>query len=245
MIRALDHVCPDLEAHEMVRTADDARSRFFMVKQTKCAARPRSAPLVICCDVIGNDIVEGETMIKAVVLPLALVAGITNFSNGASAGWQGTVWGMSPEEADKSFRIPHHPAGPVQFDEMAKLAFDTYATGNIFFGDGVLDFKDGGLFEIRMALKWADKCDSLFDVLRGIYGKPETDDVIEPAKGDLGARFTEWMDENHNNRIYLANWRAFGLCDVHYTRYTLPNPSPPPNPPPSEPAILAPGPNGL
>ena len=41
------------------------------------------------------------------VLWLALVVGIVGFSDCASADWQGTVWGMSREEANKSFRIPH------------------------------------------------------------------------------------------------------------------------------------------
>jgi hypothetical protein len=77
---------------------------------------------------------------------LSLVAGILGFSASASADWQGTAWGMSSEDAAKSFRIPHRKPRPEEvFDQKAKLVFDAFTTGNIVFEGGVLDLEDGGL----------------------------------------------------------------------------------------------------
>ena len=75
----------------------------------------------------------GEFMIKGerVVLWLALVTGILGFSNSASADWQGTVWGMSFEEANKSFGIPHTnaPHHLLREGDSGMLLFDKYTAG--------------------------------------------------------------------------------------------------------------------
>jgi hypothetical protein len=47
-----------------------------------------------------------HTICKSVVVSLPLVTEILGSSNTAFADWQGTVWGMSVEKADKSFRVP-------------------------------------------------------------------------------------------------------------------------------------------
>ena len=53
-----------------------------------------------------------STMSKPALPGLALVAGIAGFSASASADWQGRVWGVSVEEADKAFRVPHTKPWP-------------------------------------------------------------------------------------------------------------------------------------
>jgi len=92
------------------------------------------------------------TIWKPVVTTLTLVAGILGFSNSAFAGWQGTSWGMSVEEAARSFQIPHHvPTPPWDYldryrgGEMWGVLFDEYTASDLKFINGKL-FKDGKEF---------------------------------------------------------------------------------------------------
>jgi hypothetical protein len=127
---------------------------------------------------------------------LALVVGIVGFSNSACADWQGTVWGMSVEEADKSFRIPHKKPVPWEGDS-EKLEFDEYTTGNIAFDRGYLAFEHNRLVAWGMSLKNTGQCDGLFETYRSIYGSPVSDDK------DRSGRIAIWHDASHNNQIYL------------------------------------------
>ena len=110
---------------------------------------------------------------KFVVVSLTLMTGMPSFSGNASADWQGTTWGMSPEEADKALRIPHY-----QFDQGKAggkdLKFDSYVTGDVSFKGGSLKFSDGKLSEITMYLSDGG-CSDFVDVLTNTYGNPERD----------------------------------------------------------------------
>jgi hypothetical protein len=166
-----------------------------------------------------------STIWKSVVVSLTLMTAMLCFSATASADWQGAVWGMSLEDVGKSFRIPHRKPRPGEiFDPKAKLVFDTYATGNIVFEGGVLDFEDGGLVQIRMQLKWPDQCDSLSEALSRIHGKPANDATFgQSPRGGFWGHNTEWIDEKRNNRIVLSNAWNF-RCEIFYTRLDRPRP---------------------
>ena len=173
-----------------------------------------------------------------------LVVATLSFSESASADWQGTVWGMSMEEADKNFRVPHKKGVPWPRYSGA-LDFD-YTTGNIVFERGQLHFDQYGLTLITMSLRNREQCDSLFDTYHKIYGNPD------PVFGDIKVpynapsydlpeyymRSATWHDESHNNLIRLIyNHGPIELergCFVYYSALHQP-------PPPK----LVPAPNGL
>jgi hypothetical protein len=167
---------------------------------------------------------------KSVALSLNLATAILGFSDGASADWQGTVWGMTFDEADKSFRVPHGRGG--QYGEV--LVFN-YATGNIAFENGVLHFNyRDWLDQISMSLVNSEECDKLFDTYRSVYGNPVSDkkyDPDYPNVPDAYVRTAIWHDPSHNNRIMLTTKDG---CWVYYS--PLPNPRP---------AKLIPAPGGL
>ena len=166
---------------------------------------------------------------EPLVLFLALLAGIVGFSGSAFADWQGTVWGMTAEEADKSFRIPHRKPVPWEGDS-EKLEFDEYTTGNIAFDHGYLAFEYDRLVAWGMSLKDTGQCDSLFETYRSIYGNPASDDK------DRSGRIAIWHDASHNNQIFLQTTSQHDellTCSVIYM---------PLNPPPTK---LTPEPGGL
>jgi hypothetical protein len=141
-------------------------------------------------------------------MSLTLVAGILGFSASASAGWQGAEWGMSQQEVDKSFRIPHTPGAPL---------FD-YTTGNISFHGGFLDFdSDGGLNRIGLILdnKMLPGCEDLFGIYRNIYGNPVSDEKRPDEHEAI------WHDPSHNNKITVraerhGNDNSISFCGVYY-----------------------------
>jgi hypothetical protein len=150
-------------------------------------------------------------------MSLTRVAVILGFSASASAGWQGTEWGMSPEEAYKVFRVP-------------KDHEFTYMTGNIVFDHGNFDFDPitGGLDKISMGLRNIEKCEGLFGGYRGTYGNPASD---EKKSFDTQSAVHEaiWNDPSHNNKITVSALRNTddGLihgCGVIYEPFNLPKP---------------------
>lgn len=171
-----------------------------------------------------------STTWKSVALSLNLVTWILGFSESASADWQGTVWGMTFDEADKRFRIPHGRGG--QYGEV--LVF-SYVTGNLAFENGVLHFNyRDWLDQISMSLANPEECDKLFDTYRRVYGNPESDSKYDPDypnDPDAYIRTATWDDPNHNNRIMLTTKDG---CWVYYS--SLPSPRP---------ARLVPAPGGL
>jgi len=135
----------------------------------------------------------------------ALLASCFVFASGSAfADWQGTVWNMSFEEADKSFRIPHHMRTP----DDRRLWF-TYTVNNLEFEWGALEFSaDGKLFAIGMRLKEPTDCDQLMEVLRRIYGKPAKEEMHERRPGALD-NWMIWYDEKNHNEV-KANYISYG-----------------------------------
>jgi hypothetical protein len=152
------------------------------------------------------------------------------FSNDAAADWQGTVWGMSPEEANKNFRIPHHPP-PIG---LGTLMFDTYTAGNLDFIMGQLYFSEGNkLYEIAMQLKDPSRCDELIETLRQMYGKPAQDKVEQKFSTRTGQYLdTEnhltWYDKKNRNEISLRYLKWSGSigpdCFLSYKLFIAPAP---------------------
>jgi hypothetical protein len=131
----------------------------------------------------------------------------------ASADWQGTVWGMSRKEVDKTLqRIPHTKDGSFN-----------YTTGNIEFDLGLALFDEtGGLVDIGMRLKNMEQCEELFGVYRSIYGSPVSDE--KRPFDDFGnvteQHHTEWHDASHNNKITINSRKSLDgpiiTCAVNY-----------------------------
>jgi hypothetical protein len=152
------------------------------------------------------------------------MTGISGFSGSASADWQGTTWGMSPEEADKALRIPHY-----QFDqgkaEGKNLKFDSYVTGNVSFKEGSLRFKDGKLSEITMYLS-DGRCGDLLDVLTRIYGKPGRDIRDTETSDETFIRDIIWSDPKNNNQVDLNYFQVvkdhFDWCQLSYRALSTP-----------------------
>jgi hypothetical protein len=161
---------------------------------------------------------------KSVVVSLALMTGAPGFSGNASADWQGTTWGMSPEEADKALRIPHY-----QFDQgkpVGKdLKFDSYVTGNVSFKGGGLKFKDGKLSEIAMYLS-DGRCDDFLGVLTNIYGKPGRDIKDPEDSEETFMRDIIWSDVKNNNQVSLNYFQVvkdhFEWCQLSYKPVSTP-----------------------
>ena len=189
-----------------------------------------------------------STILEWVVLWLALVGGMLGFSRSASADWQGTVWGMSLEAADKSFSVPHRRAAPWQGDS-GKLDFDDYTTGNIDFVRGYLEFKDDKLIDLGMYLRYAMECDSLFDTFKSLYGKPESDRKkpnVSSYDPQGYIRRAIWVDQSHNNKI-LLQYSTSRSCQIMYMPLKSPPGLAPPAVVPFEPSDikLTPAPGGL
>jgi len=159
---------------------------------------------------------------KTLILSLSLVVGMLRFCDSASAEWQGTVWGMSLEDAEKSFRIPHGRGG-----EDGEVLVFNYATGNLAFENGVLHFNyRDWLDQISMALVNPEECNKLFDTYRRLYGTPVSDktdhDSDYPTGPDGYVRTAIWHDPIRNNRILLT---AKNGCWVYYSPLYRPRPA--------------------
>ena len=181
------------------------------------------------------------TVSEPVVRGLALIVGILSFLGSASADWQGLVWGMSREAAQKSFRLPHSNPPPAGYYQ---LRFD-YTTGNIVFSPNSVIFdRHDRLEKITLNLAAKEDCESLFDVYRNIYGKPVSDHtVMDP----FPTRTMLWYDPSKNNKITVEHgWEIESgnprtwKCSVYYEPFR-----PLSEPPPPPPAKLTPKPGGL
>jgi hypothetical protein len=166
------------------------------------------------------------------VLWLALVVGVVGFSGRASADWQGTVWGMSREEANQSFRIPHRDG--EEFNPYTYTDFDSYTTDSLIFSSGALVFLRDRLARITMNLKNAGQCDSLLETLQHIYGKAVSDGK-KPILGYFVEHTVIWDDAGNDNKITLKHYYiSESVCRVVFE---------PLEPPPS--IKLTPAPGGL
>ena len=170
------------------------------------------------------------------VLWLALVVGIVGFSDRASADWQGTVWGMSREEANKGLRIPHRDG--EEFNPYTYTNFDSYTTDDLTFSSGALVFLRDRLARITMNLTNAGQCDSLLETLRRIYGKPASDGkkpilgyfVEHTVIADIGPKARIFQEEifgpvlavtkakNFDDALHMANDTEFGLTGAVYSQ---------------------------
>ena len=170
--------------------------------------------------------------LRVVVLWLALTTGMLCYVGKALADWQGTVWGMSEEEANKAFLIPHS-YDPHEGSLMnAPIPFE-YRTGNMFFPTAFLQFDHHGrLVEIEMALSTPEECGELINTYRSIYGDPVSD-----RKNLTFKRQVTWHDPSHNNKIRVVSAH---VCYVYYD--PLKPLKPPIKPPPIK---LTPAPGGL
>jgi hypothetical protein len=171
-------------------------------------------------------------MRQTFVLWLALVVGIVGFSDRASADWQGTVWGMTREEANKGFRIPHRDG--EEFNPYTYTNFDSYTTDDLTFGSGALVFLRDRLARITMNLTNAGQCDSLLETLRRIYGKPASDGK-KPILGYFVEHIVTWDDAGNDNKITLKHYYiSESVCRVVFEPLE-----------PSPPIKLTPAPGGL
>jgi len=134
-----------------------------------------------------------RAMLRLFGLGLALTSGMLWSVGSASADFQGLVWGMSREQAAKSFKLPH------ENDEF--LSFE-YKTGNMNFNGGWVLFDHlGRLVGIEMTLNPKDYCESLFDTYRKIYGRPVSDQTKDRN------RVAIWHNRSQNNKIQLySSW---------------------------------------
>jgi len=131
---------------------------------------------------------------------------------------------MSPEQADKSFRIPHKPVtdDPPGMRFLKGYFKFQYTTGNIAFDRGGLHFDHGRLNLISMELKDATQCDDLLEALRGIYGDPAADEQNEHARTVI------WHDNNNNNKITLQHYAQYAkTCWLNYEPLKPLKPFPP------------------
>jgi hypothetical protein len=166
---------------------------------------------------------DGLSMKEPLVLRLALVAGMLGFSQSACADWQGTVWGMSLEEANKNFRIPHSitPLDLPACDprRLSCLYFDYTATLEF---TGWLEFTDNKLAAIDMKLKDPSQCDELMDVLRQIHGTPAKERTNTDRTGERPFHEITWYDAKNHNRIrvwYDSNAALGYYCNLRYTPF--------------------------
>jgi hypothetical protein len=165
-----------------------------------------------------------RTTWKSVVVSLTLMSAIPSFSGNAFSDWQGTAWGMSPEEADKALRIPHY-----QFDQGKPggkdLKFDSYVTDDVSFKGGSLTFKDGKLSEITMYLS-DGRCSDFVGVLTNTYGNPERDVKDTKNVDDTFIRDIIWNDVKSNNQINLNYLQVvkdyFQWCQLSYKPSSTP-----------------------
>jgi hypothetical protein len=155
-----------------------------------------------------------NTIWKAAIASLALMTGILCCTQNASADWQGTVWGMSVEAADKSFRIEHSKT-PLDINACGRpglscLYFNYTATLEF---TGWLEFRHDKLDAIHMKLEHSSQCDELMDALRRIHGKPAKEST-RPFHEIM------WYNEKRHNevRVWYDTNAALGYdCNLLYT----------------------------
>jgi hypothetical protein len=163
---------------------------------------------------------------------LALAAACITSSS--FADWQGTVWNSSPQQADKDFLVPHRAPNQEEFQNYegeAAIVFDDYRVGDLAFGKGHLDFRDGKLHQIWMSLKDPSLCDKLIAVMQAEYGAPAKDETFpRPFPDEPPDRFLTWYDIKNHNQVSLNNIKYPGAlnfdddCDLKYEPFIVPSP---------------------
>jgi hypothetical protein len=155
------------------------------------------------------------------------------FSGPAFGDWQGTVWNNSPEQAEKTFRVPHRTAMPAEVQNYfgeARIAFDSYQVGDLAFHKGMLLFSDGKLYAIWMELKDPSLCDKLIAVLRVAYGEPAEDKTYKIVDEFPPDRTVRWYDQKQRNEInvfytrYPAEMYSDDDCKLKYAPFIVPSP---------------------
>jgi hypothetical protein len=164
---------------------------------------------------------DGVTLRLAVLL--APVIWTLCFSNDAFADWQGTVWGMSVEEANKSFRIPHSiTPQDLPACDLPRLRCLYFNYTAVLEFTGLLEFTDNKLDAIDMKLKDSSQCDELIDALRRIHGKPAKERTNTDGTGERSIHEITWYDEKNHNRIrvwYDTNAGSGYYCNLLYTPF--------------------------
>lgn len=136
------------------------------------------------------------------------------FAAPAKADWQYTRWGMSPQEvvaASKgASRLDRAPPGHEVFDASlgASGGYETqgYTFRSEFYFDGAQRLKG-----IRLMLTDFSKCDSLLDLLLGLYG----------SSGGIDKFGASWVDVSNGNKVRLTKMGGIGTsaptCFVAYS----------------------------
>lgn len=141
-------------------------------------------------------------------------------SSQASADWQYTKWGMSPEDVISasggiaSRSLPeNHVSRYLDDNQIAKLAAPYVGDGVSFSAIFIFNEKNGLARVDLIASKTI--CDSglLVRKIRGSYGAPDEINSVP------GASFQTWWDRKNNNEIHYSTYK---LCSLSYRQLNEP-----------------------
>lgn len=129
----------------------------------------------------------------------------------AEAGWQNTLWNMTPEEVATAMAGQAPLSRGSWRDRLGEKEIQNvgeHRTADAHFRT-VYYYDQGGLSQVALYRKSGD-CKKIASHLFAEHGQPVTisDQII--------LRLTIWHDEANQNRIRLMT--SQGLCNVHYER---------------------------
>lgn len=125
------------------------------------------------------------------IVPLAAVA-LASHAAPASAHWQFTRWGMTPEQVIAASSGQAHAT--AQPDTLA----GTYAAGGRTY-QATFRFVQGRLGQVELELQGEPVCQSMATDVATIYGSPNRKTI-----GRYGTGVAEWFDYVNGNDVVLA-----------------------------------------
>jgi len=149
-----------------------------------------------------------------------LVISATVWPGAASAHWQYTRWGMTPEKVQSAAKGKLSPVagqdGCPSCSSVPLLAGDYSAGGQQF--RVVFGFTDGKLSQVILAIPATSRtwgCNELYDRLSQNYGAPVSH---APLTGDGTLPNSRWLDPKQDNTVAFNDTsQQNGMCEILYS----------------------------
>ena len=141
------------------------------------------------------------------ILTAAMLAAIV--ASPASAHWQYTKWGMTPDQviAASGGSVQRGNGDRSVQGDATRGATGTYVAGDLTFNANFW-FGAKGLASTTLSLKDDDKCKDVQRDLLAKYGTP-----VEFSGGSVQRRM--WADKSTGNRVVLIS-TGLGYCELQY-----------------------------
>jgi hypothetical protein len=135
------------------------------------------------------------------------VAAVCAMAAPATAGWQYTKWGMTPEEVSAASNGSAPESLGTSGDAIEGLEIGNVGTyrADVQVFQAIYYYRAGGL--ARVKLKTTQGCDGLINRLRAAYGQPDFDNRSPVV------RQVTWSDRDMGNRVHYT---GVGDCSIDY-----------------------------